>query len=177
MTDTFSSIEPESTKAPAGKAGKKKRGRIGEILGVLVIIGLVVGIAFYQETISSFFVLRLWDKSAPGNTVASFLAAGKKGDQKAADSYLGSSDFHALNKNGKWQGYFIVTPAGKIEFTFDDLAPNAAPADVPTNFLTIGKGAAEVMMPSAGGKPVKYRLEMKDGAWKITEILGGHASH
>lgn len=160
--------------APVQK--KKTNSRIVIYLGVLFIIGIVVVLAMYQEQVSSFFKLRLWDKRAPGNAVTSFLTAGKKGDQKTADSYLGSPDIKPMSKNGKWIGYFLATQAGKMEFTFDELASDN-PQVSNTDFILLGKGAAEVSVPDAKSKPVKYRLEMGDNGWKITEILGGHPAH
>jgi hypothetical protein len=153
-------------------AGKKKRSRLLEYGIVLVVIGIVVAAAAFSEPLLAFMRLRLWDRGAPGRAVEQFLIAGRKGDQQAADAMLGSKDFQPLTKDGKWIGYFIVTPAGKMEFDFNELAP-AEPKAGEVEFNTIGPGAATVAVPDSAGKPVKYRLIMQDGAWKINEILGG----
>src|SRR2546427_4839795 len=117
---------------------KKKRSSPSEYLIVLVMIGVIVAAAFYQEEIGAFFRLRLWDKDAPGQTVANFLTAGKKGDQKQADGYLGVKDFKPLNKNGKWLGYFMTTQAGRLDFLFDELAPAGDPKPASTEVITNG---------------------------------------
>ncbi len=153
---------------------KKKRTRSAEVIGVIVVIGLVVLAALFQESIAAFFSLKLWDKAAASRSVEQFLSAGKKGDKQATQALLGSKDFQELNTDGKWRGYFIVSQAGKMEFDFAELAPQGEPKASAPEFITIGKGAAEVTAPDSTGKAVKYRLEMVDGSWKITEILGGH---
>ena len=149
-----------STTTPA--VTQKKRSRVGELLGVLVIFGVIVGAAFFQESIASFFSLKLWDKGAPSRSVEQFLAAGKKGDKVAAQSFIGAKELQELNKDGKWRGYFMVSQAGTLEFDMAELAPQGEPKASEPEFITVGKGAAEVTAPSNNGKPVKYRLEMID---------------
>lgn len=170
------STEPAIPVIADRKISRTQR-RIMEYLILLVIIGLIVGAAFYQESIGYYASMHQWDKGAPGKTVAAFLAAGKQGDQKTADSYLASSDFHALTRSGRWLGYFIATPAGKLEFDLSDLAPAVATQATETEFINRGPGIARVTMPDSKGKPVAYRLEMRNGSWKILEILGGKVGH
>lgn len=164
--------EPASLTDVKPVSGSKNRKRVIEYLIILVVIGVVVIAAFFQEQISSYLSLKMWDKGAPGRVVTDFLAAGKKGDQTLATSYLGASEFKPMMKDGKWKGYFIVSQAGTLEFDMQQLAPAGDSATPSTEFFTIGRGYAEVSVPDSSGKPTKYRLEMKDG-WKITEILGG----
>ena len=152
----------------------KKKSRIGELIGVLLLMGVIVSAAFYQESLAAFFHLKLWDKGAPARTVEQFLSAGKKGDKKTADSLTTGKDFKDLNKDGKWIGYFMATQAGTMEFEFSELAPAEGTKVTETEFMTLGEGAADVKFPDSKGKDVKYRLYMVDGSWKIREILGGH---
>lgn len=152
---------------------QKKRSRIGELIGVFVIIGIVVGAAFFQESISAFFSLKMWDKGAPSRTVEQFLAAGKKGDKAAAQALVGTKDLQELNTDGKWRGYFMVTQAGTLEFDFADLAPQGEAKASEPEFMTIGAGSAMVSAADSKGKEIRYQLKMVDGSWKITEIRGG----
>ena len=170
------STDPAVPVLPDRKVSRTGR-RILEYAVLLVIIALIVGAAYYQETIGYYTSMHQWDKAAPGRAVTAFLAAGKQGDQKTADSYVASSDFHALTRNGRWLGYFIATPAGKLEFELSELAPAAATQATETEFINRGVGIARVTMPDSKGLPVAYRLEMRDGAWKIQEILGGKVGH
>ena len=168
---------PVSENAPAAEsvqAPPRRRSRAFEYLLVLALMVIVVVAAYFQEPLTAFFKLRLWDRDAPARVVTEFLKAGKSGDQKATEAYLGSKEFKPLTKDGKWQGYFIVSQAGQMNFEFSDLAPAGEAKAAGVEFLTIGNGAAEVTVPDSKGKPTKYRLEMVDGSWKITEILGGH---
>lgn len=152
----------------------KKRSRVLEYVLVLAVVGLVIAAAFFQEPITAFFGLHLWDKNAPGRTVITFLHAGKNGDQAAADAQLGTKSYKPLTENGRWAGYFIVTQAGRMDIPWSELEPSGEPQVTATEFVTLGHGAALVTVPGAGGKPEKYRLEMIENAWKITEIRGGH---
>ena len=167
--------DPASVSNSQPAAVPKARRRVVEYLIILIVMGIVILAAFYQEQVSTFFALKLWDKGAPGRTVTEFLSAGKKGDQTLATSYLGSNEFKPLMKDGKWQGYFIVSQAGTMEFHMNELAPAAASTVSNTDFFPVGQ-YAEVKVPDSSGKDVKYRLEMKDG-WKITEILGGRPAN
>ncbi|HZO88206.1 MAG TPA: hypothetical protein VFB38_07675 [Chthonomonadaceae bacterium] len=154
---------------------KKRRSRIIEYLVVLILIGIVVVAALYQEQLSAFFGLHMWDRGAPARTVAEFLQAGKNGDQKQADSCLiRETSYKPLMQNGKWAGYYIITQAGRMDLPMADLVPPGEPKPINTEFITMGKGAAEVTMPDSRNKPLVYRLEMSDNGWKITEIRGGH---
>jgi len=155
-------------------SANKKRSRIGELIAVLVLIGIVVLAAFFQEQLTSFFTLRLWDKGAPGRTVVEFLKAGKAGNKQLADSYMADASYKPLMQNGKWTGYYLLTQAGRIDIPFAEMAPPGEPTPISTEFITIGRGAAEVTMPDSNSKPLVYRLEMKDNGWKITELRGGH---
>ena len=161
---------------PARKAPNVRK-RLMEYAVLLVIIGLIVGAAYYQEPISYYASMHQWDKAAPGTAVSEFLSAGKKGDQKTADSYLVPGEFHPLTRGGRWLGYFIATPAGKLEFDFSDMAPASGTKATETEFVNRGAGTARVTMPDSQGKPVAYRLEMRNGGWKVLEILGGKVGH
>lgn len=170
MPDTISSTEQASGSNPA--AAKKRRSRVFEYLIVLVVIGVVVTAAFFQEQIGLFFGMRLWDRGAPGRVVTDFLNAGKKGDQKAASDLLGGQ-YKPLTKEGKWLGFLVVSQGGTMEFPMDELAPAGGPKITNTEYLLVGKGAATVTALDSKNEPVKYRVEMQDSGWKITEILGG----
>lgn len=146
--------------------------RVLSYIPVLVILGGIVAAAFYQEQVSAFFTLRLWDKAAPTRTVTDFLNAVKAGDRAKADGFLADSTFQPLEKDGKWIGYFLVSIAGTLDFKADTMAGDTSKVSEP-EFQTIGAGAAVVKAPDASGKMISYRLVMKDGTWKIAEILGG----
>lgn len=166
----------EDPAMPARPVTRVRR-RVMEYAVLLVIIALIVGAAYFQEPIGYYASMHQWDKGAPGKAVSAFLAAGKRGDQKAADSWLGSGDYHPLTRNGRWLGYFVATPAGKLDFDFSELAPATETQAIETEFIEKGPGIARVTMPDSKGQPVAYRLEMRDGGWKIMEILGGKVGH
>jgi hypothetical protein len=155
----------------------RTRRRVLEYATILVIMALIVGVAYFQEPIGYYTSMHQWDKAAPGKAVSAFLTAGKRGDQKTADSWMASSDYHPLTRNGHWLGYFVATPAGKLEFDFSELAPVAETQATETEFINRGVGIARVTMPDSKGQPVPYRLEMRNGGWKIVEILGGKVGH
>lgn len=141
------------------------------VLAVVLVLAVVAG-GFYQEEIRYYFELKGWDKNAPARTVKHFLTAGKQGDQAAADRLL-SGGFQPLAEGGKWVGYSLTSNAGTMAFRFSELTPSGGPAEGETEFVYRGNGAANVTVPDAKGTKVRYRLEMREGAWKITEILGG----
>ena len=152
---------------------KRGRSRVFDYLIVLAIIGAVIAGEFYQEEVSSFFKLRMWDRAAPGRVAAQFLEAAQKGDQKGADACIKSSSLTPLIKDGKWVGYFVVVMAARMDIMLDDLVPQGSPAPANVEFKTTGNGAALVTIPNSKGKAVTYRLEMKADGWKITDIRGG----
>jgi len=156
-----------------GKPEARARGRFVPYLIILVLLLAVVGAAYYQEELGYFFKLRTWDQQAPGRTVLRFLDAGQRGDQKTADSLVGTQELKPLVKEGKWVGYTMTTNAGILDFRFDELAPASAPNEVPTEFVYAGNGAAMVKVPDHAGKPVDYRLELRGSDWKIMEIRAG----
>ena len=153
------------------------RQRVLEYAIILAIILFIVGCAYFQEPLSYYFSMHQWDKAGPSNVVSAFLAAGKRGDQKTADSLLASADYHSLSRNGQWLGYFVATPAGKLEFDLREMAPAQETQATELEFINRGPGVARVGMPDSKGKPVMYRLEMRNGGWKIMEILGGKVAH
>jgi hypothetical protein len=162
------------TQSPATMpVAKKKRSRAGELIGVVVVIGLVVLAAFYQETISSFFRLKMWDKAAPARAAEQFLIAGKKGDKNAANALLGITNFQDLIIDGKWRGYYFVSMPGRMDYDFQHLAPQGEPKATDVEYFTLESGWVELKIPDSTGKPVKYRMEIKDGSWKVMDISGG----
>jgi hypothetical protein len=152
----------------------KKRSSIGPYIAVVVVIGIVIAAAYFQEPLTAFYTLKLWDRDAAPKVVVGFLEAGSKGDKAAADAFMGTDVYKPLEQNGKWVGYFVVSQAGRMEIPFSDLVPAGGPKPERTEFVTVGKPAAEVFVPDANGRSVKYRLEMQQNGWKITEINGGH---
>jgi hypothetical protein len=140
---------------------------------VVAVLAAVIVVAWYQEQIGYFFRLRTWDQEAPGRTVSSFLTAGYNGNQQEADAHLGTDAYRPIQKDGKWGGYSMVSQAGTLIFDFKELTAGPDPKPSSTEFQYVGPGAAVVTVPDSKGKPVKYRLQMQEGGWKITEILGG----
>ena len=158
------------------RAPRKSR-RVFEYLLVLIVIVGVVAVAMYQEQIRYFLALRMWNRSGPGDAVATFLASGQKGNRAGADAMLADHSYQSLNENGRWVGYYIATPAGKMYFRFSDMTPAGGPKITGTDYVLIGDGAAEVTALDRLGKPEKYRLQMEPGGWKISEMLGGSSAH
>ena len=162
--------EPSS----GGGAQRPTRRRTGEIVAVIIIVIGIVGAAFFQEEIRYFFQLQAWNPGKPAQTVAHFLQAGREGNQAETDRCIDVNLFHPLQQQGRFVGYQVGTTIGSLEYSFRELA---GPGEIrPTHGELIfkGNGAAMVTVPDAGGKPIDYRLEMRDGAWRITEIRGGH---
>jgi hypothetical protein len=169
MEDKMSETGIVAAPAPVKK---KKRSRLVEYLIVTALMGVVIAAAYFQEPLSAFVRLRLWDKDAPGRTVVSFLQAGKRGDKAGADRYMGATSYKPVMRDGKWIGYSMTAMPGTMEYIFDELSP-ANPKVVSTEFITQGNGAAKVMVPNAKGEAIGYRLEMRDSGWKVVDILGG----
>ncbi len=152
----------------------KPKKRYGEIIGVFVLLGVIILAALYQEQLTSFFTLRLWDKGAPAKQVTAFLTALQKGDQAAASAiFEPNTSYKPLMEKDKWNGYFIITQAGKLIFTLAETAPKEEPKDLKVEFNPNGKGSAMVTAPDGRGKMVDYRMEMIEGQWRITEMRGG----
>lgn len=147
------------------------RSRVKFYIPVIVILGGIVAAAYYQEPLSAYISMRQWDRAAPSRTVEEFLKALQAGDKTKADSLLGDKMFQTLEQDGKWVGYFLVSNAGTLDFKSDTLIGESIKVSEP-EFDPIG-GAAMVTAPDATGKEVPYRLQIKDGGWKITEIRGG----
>jgi hypothetical protein len=147
------------------------------IVRLLVITAIGFGAialgTYFQEDIQRYIRLRAWDKSAPGRAVTAFLEAAKEGNGAEADRYLGSPDFQPLKMGDKHLGYFIATPAGTMDFKFEDLAPQGEVQVSSIKFVMIGEGAAEVETSQGNGETGKYRLKMINSEWKITDILSG----
>lgn len=151
---------------------RKERKRFIEYSIVTVFIAVLMGAAYFQEDVASYLRLKMWDSAAPGRTVLEFLEAGRKGDKATTDRLLVSGGYQTVTRNGKWAGYSVTAMPGTMEFIFEDLSPSDRRV-LATEFTRLGKGSATVTVPNAKGQPTKYRLEMTDNGWKITDILGG----
>src|SRR5690348_8462262 len=86
--------------APVSQVTRKPRTRVVEIIIVLLIIGAIVGAAFFGENISAFFRLHLWDSRAASRTVEEFMTAVQKGDEQKAQSYLAAPEMKPITDNG-----------------------------------------------------------------------------
>jgi hypothetical protein len=159
----------ETSSAPPNRGGS----RAASIIIVLIVVIGVVAAAYYQEQIVYTFRLQTWNKSAPGDTVVRFLKAGLNGDKEAAGACIGTREYQPREEDGKFVGYSVSTPAGTLHLDFADLSPGADPQPSPAEFIFRGDGAATGKVKDSKGRDVTYRLEMRDGSWKITEILAG----
>lgn len=161
-----------STSPATAPVAQKKRSRAGELIGVVVILGVVIGAAFFYEQLSAFFSLKMWDKGAPARAAEQFVAAGKKGDKAGAKALL-AANFQDLEIDGKWRGYYMVSMPGRMDYDFQALAPAGEPKAQDVEFFTIGKGWVELKIPDSTNTPIKYRMELVDGTWKVMDIFGG----
>ncbi len=145
------------------------------ILTIILVIGVIVGAAF-QEQIGFYIRLKGWDPEAPTRTVVGLLDAMKKGDQAGTMKFVGSSELKPLEKDGKFVGLQLQSIAGTIHFVGSSLAPADGAKPSATEYSYIGEGSATVKVADSAGKQVPYRLKMRDGEWKVVEILGGDAA-
>lgn len=173
MTQNEGAATP-SEETAAGPVKRPARRRRGEITFVTIVVLLMVGAAYFQEEIGFFFQLQAWNPGKPGQTVASFLQAGREGRQSEADRAIDPNLFHPLVENGRFVGYQMATTIGNIEYRFNELVGPGEIRPTHSEFVYKGNGAAMVTVPDAGGTPIQYRLVMQGGNWKITEIRGGH---
>lgn len=157
-----------STQEAGSPPKRSSRGR--DYLVIAIVIGLVVAAAYYQESIPLFFKYRLWDPGAPGRTVAGFLDAVQRGDQGAAEGYLGGGKMRPLLHDGKWTGYQLTSFTGTQEFPTDLLLPEGKPHPSAPAFSFAGGGSAEVRVPNRQGKQISYSLSMFDNEWKVVNI-------
>jgi hypothetical protein len=175
MSDPITNSQPAGPAAPAAR--KRSSSRKTEIIAVLILIIIVVCAAMFEEPIGAFFRLRLYDQGAPARTVEAFMTAVQKRDQKSAEAAVDAPELKPLTDNGKWDGFFMVTQAGRMDYLPEDLAPTQGePKASDPKFIPEGD-AAEVNTTVGTGKALKYRLKMRGGSWKIVEILGGRIHH
>jgi hypothetical protein len=158
--------------AAAPETGKKPRETSPWtlLIAILVAVGIVAAAAFYQEPVTYFFRLHAWDRGAPSRTVAAFLTAARQGDQEQAQRYWAGGSMQPLVENGKWVGYGGRFGATNSTVRLDELLPEGEVEPTRTEFVTLGRGAAEVTMPARAGRSAQYRLERIEGDWKLTTI-------
>lgn len=163
-----------TSKQEADKVTPRRAGRrMGEIVFVVLILLVLVAAAYFQEEIHYFFQLQAWSPGKPAATVVDFLQAGRAGRSGETDRDVDLNLFHPLEDHGKFVGYQVGTTIGNLEYRFSELAGPGAIRPTHSELVYKGNGAAMVTVPDAGGHPIAYRLEMRSGAWKITEIRGG----
>ena len=142
---------------------------------IVVAVGGLCAYGFFQEDIELFIKLREWDHGAPGRAVTSFLNAAKRGDAVEADRYVDLTTYKPLKKDDKPIGYFLASPAGILDIPFSELAPDGEVQIASVKFVRLSEGAAEVQVSRKGSDNAKFRLKMREGAWKIVDILSsGH---
>jgi hypothetical protein len=163
----------DSSTPAAAPAPQKSRRRVIEYFIVLLVIGAVVAGAFYMEQIRYFVTLKMWDKAAPEKALAAFLEAGQKGDRAAAQALVGVGNWQPLEEGGRWVGYTMTTQAGRLKYVLSDLVPAGGFKVTESEWVLVGEGAVLLTVPDSRGKGTVYRLEVKDGTWKVTEIRGG----
>lgn len=151
----------------------KKTRRLGDLLLITAIVGALLAGAYYQESLLTFFRLRMWDHGAPARAVSGFLTALKARDRGRADQFVGSSQVEPLTRKGKWAGYHISGLNFKTDMEFADLVPAGEPKPTPTEFSPLEGGSAQLRVPNSKGEPVLYTLKMVSGTWKVVNIRVG----
>jgi hypothetical protein len=157
------------TQAPPAK----KRTRVGDVIVVLLIVGVIVGAAFYQEQIQYFFKLRMWDQAAPAQAVSGLVAAVQARDQQKASGFLGGTEIKPLTRAGKWAGYHIDGLGFKNDMEFADLVPSGAAETSKPEFTFAEGGGAQLRIKNSRAQRVLYALKMQDGGWKVVTIRVG----
>ncbi len=160
---------------PVSEQPKKKKSRAKDYIIIVVILGVLMGAALFQEQIMAFFTLKQWDRGAPARQVTAFLTALQKGDRAAADALVDTSIYKPLETNGKWDGYYILSQAGRMDFPLADTAPKGTIPSLEVEFNAMGEGSATVSAPDGNGKMVNFMLKLVNGTWKIAEMRGGKA--
>lgn len=154
-------------------APAKKRTRIGDVIIVVLIVGILVGAGFYQEQIQYFFKLKMWDQAAPAQAVKGLVGAVQARDQQKAAGFLGGTEIKPLTRAGKWAGYHIDGLGFKNDMEFADLVPSGAPEPSAPEFTFAEGGGAQLRIKNSNGQRVLYALKMQDGGWKVVTIRVG----
>ena len=159
---------------PGSGVFRQRGGRAAVVVVAIAAAAIVAALAWNSEALGMMFKLRMWDKEAPARAARTFFEAAAKGDQTAAERVLDNKKLQPLKKKGKWAGYQEPLPiTGIQEYRLSRIVPKEFPAHPKVEFMTMGEGAAYVWVPRADGKEERYRLEQRNGGWKLVELAGG----
>jgi hypothetical protein len=153
----------------------KTAGRVLRIFS-LVVIGVTgaVLLAMNQEILESFFTQEGWNRSAPEETVRSFVRYASEKDQgKKAAALLDSEKFDPVFKGERLTAVFQGAGIGRFSLPVARLAPTAKLKEVRTELLARDGGSVRVLTQFEDGRWGEYWVKKVNGSRRIVRIPDG----
>ena len=155
------------------KSGKPSGAGRWAIL-IAVGVALAVGVAFFQERITSFFAQEGWNPGAASSTVTRFIGqahAPNGGD--SATALLNSEDYKTEVRDGRLVSITRGEGMARQQYALKAIAPTAEVKQAKAELLAMDGGSYRVVVQYANGKWGEFRVRKKDGARRIvgTPIL------
>jgi hypothetical protein len=155
-------------------AEKKTGSRVlGLVLLVVVASGLVLGGAFYQEQIVSFFTQEAWNSQAPKDLVAQFIKLARQPTGGAgATALLDSAEYDTTLKGEALATINQGKGMARLQTPVASVIPSPDLKQASTDFLAKDGGSFRVIVQYANGKWGEYRVRKLQSGRKITGVPG-----
>src|SRR5687768_15791445 len=141
---------------------------------IVVGVGLAVGIAFFQERITSFIAQEGWNPGAASGTVTRFIKQANAPDGgAAATALLNPDDYKTEVRDGRLVSITRGEGMARQQYALKAIAPTAEVKQAKAELLAIDGGSHRVVVQYANGKWGEFRVRKMNGARRIvgTPIL------
>jgi hypothetical protein len=156
-----------------GKAsGRKARDSVIAVVLVIIGLGAVAGLGFYQDEVKSYVRLQGWNLDPAREASRRFLQAAARGDgdQVAAMISPTAQTVSIVRENGKVTGVSVPAYGGPQKVALKALAPSENPQIEKARLVSLDGGSVSV----AATFPKVHSLDMSwdrdGGGWKLKDL-------
>ncbi len=154
-----------------GKSGKPSGSAGRWVVLIIAGVGLAVGIAFFQERISSFFAQEGWNPGAASGTITRFISRANAPDGgAAATALLNPEEYKTEVRNGRLVSVTSGQGMSRRTYLVKEIAPTAEVKEASAKLLAMDGGSYRVIVQYANGKWAEFRVRKKDGGHRITVL-------
>jgi len=146
--------------------------RVLRIVVLVVVAGTAtVLLAMNQELLASFFAQEGWNRTAPEETVRSFVRyAWERGEGKKAAALLDPQSFEPVIKDNRLVAVLQGASMGRFSTSIPKLAPTAQVKTIRSELLARDGGSFRVLAQYADGRWGEYRVKKVNGTRLIVKI-------
>lgn len=142
------------------------------IVAVVLVVGIIAGIGFFQDEVSGFMRLQGWNTAPVTEATRAFVSAASKGDGAKVAALLAAQapEVQPVKEGGAIVAFMVRSYGGTTRQSLRQLCPGGEPKLSSPKLVFLNGGSAEVAVTYPGKHTLQLGWDRKPEGWRLISI-------